>query len=96
MPNQRKKGKKFVGAWLPEKLYADLQRIAKIRGVAASAIVDDLLTAHVGGSVAALKDAPNSDPALAAAEASAIHAAQQEAGQMLVSYKKPRRKKSSK
>lgn len=47
MPNQRKKGKKFVAAWIPEKLHEDLTAIAKKEVKTVSEVVDELLTAYV-------------------------------------------------
>lgn len=76
MPNARKKGKKFVGAWVPNKLYADLHRAAKHTGQPASEIIDALLTEYTAGADA-LRDAPNSadDPAAQAAARSIVSAA---------------------
>lgn len=59
MPNVRKKGKKFVGAWIPDKLYADIKRIAVAKDVSATDIISEPLTEHVTGA-GQLRDAPAS------------------------------------
>ena len=46
MPNVRKKGKKFIGAWIPEKLHQRLQALAAQRGCALSDVIDELLTGY--------------------------------------------------
>lgn len=44
MPNQRHKGKKSVGAWVPESLRDRIKIVAKRRGVSVSDILCELLT----------------------------------------------------
>lgn len=79
MPNARKKGKKFVGAWVSNKLYADLQRAARDRDKAASTIIDELLTAHVPGALDFLSESPLSSARADAAAAGAISGAASDA-----------------
>ena len=55
MPNARKKGKKFVGAWVTGKLYSQLRDVSESSGKPASEIIADLLDAHIPGT---LKDGP--------------------------------------
>jgi predicted HicB family RNase H-like nuclease len=46
MPNQRKEGKKMLGAWIPDELAAVLKRVAKADGVSLSTLVEKIITQH--------------------------------------------------
>lgn len=89
MANVRKKGKKFVGAWIPEELYRDLRAVAADRGVPASDIIDQLLSDY-SARQQSLRDAPLSSAPPATTEARAVEIVK-------VSYakKKSRRKSVS-
>ena len=46
MPNVRKAGKKFVGAWIPDALYLQLKRVAAKQKRPVSEVMDELLTTY--------------------------------------------------
>lgn len=61
MPNIRKKGKKLVSAWVPEKLHEQLRTLAKRQNCTASDVIDKLLTDYANTyAPAALNDAISS------------------------------------
>ena len=43
MPNQRKRGKANVTAWVPDSLKVELRLIAKHRGVPLSVVIEEML-----------------------------------------------------
>ena len=47
MPNQRKKGLKFVGAWVPNALRNDLVALAKAEGRDVTSLLTELLAQHL-------------------------------------------------
>lgn len=52
MPNQRKKGLKFVGAWVPNALRNDLVALAKAEGRDVTSLLTELLAQHLQQSEA--------------------------------------------
>lgn len=47
MPNQRNKGKVFIGSWVKSRLAARVRRLAKHQNRPVSTVVDELLSAYV-------------------------------------------------
>ena len=68
MPNIRKKGKKFVGAWIPEKMHAAYRRRAVSEGQPVSTIIENLLAEAAGSDAWLVNDAPLNSSATAAVD----------------------------
>ena len=43
MPNQRKRGKEMISAWIPDEVKRKLERIAELEDVPLSAIIDTMI-----------------------------------------------------
>lgn len=50
MPNQRDKGKVFIGSWVKSRLAARVRRLAKHQNRPVSTVVDELLSAYADAS----------------------------------------------
>ena len=50
MPNQRKKGLKFVGAWVDEALAEELRELAESRGISVTTIARELFARHAANA----------------------------------------------
>ena len=59
MPNQRKKGLKFVGAWVDEALAEELRELAESRGVSVTTIARELFARHAANANRHLKETPD-------------------------------------
>jgi hypothetical protein len=72
MPNVRKKGKKFVSAWIPTALYTSLRAVADQQNRPASDVINELLTQYTESQPLTLRDSPASSAKVAAAKAVAV------------------------